>query len=90
MILFAGKSYTQPQIAVTLSKLMERSDKLGDAPGVPALTSLDRETWAHIRSHIMSLSKRNGQILDDIQSAVIVMSLDDAEPKVRVVCTNFD
>lgn len=44
--------------------------------GVPLLTNDDRTTWARNRSHLMELSENNRLLLEEIESAVTMFSLD--------------
>lgn len=46
---------------------------------IAALTSNDRDTWAHAREE---LEKSNAEVLKLIDSALFVLSLDDDEPKI--------
>lgn len=62
---------------------MENCERMGRSSGVAALTSLDRDTWAHIRGHMIEMSQSNRRIMIDIESSVLVLSLDDSKPKVR-------
>ena len=51
------------------------------APGVAALTSLQRDEWADARLHLCSLSSSNQKNIDDIESALLVFAFDDISPR---------
>ncbi|XP_055618066.1 peroxisomal carnitine O-octanoyltransferase [Toxorhynchites rutilus septentrionalis] len=44
--------------------------------GVPLLTNDDRTTWARNRNHLIELSENNRKLLEEIESAVTMFSLD--------------
>ncbi|TIA85373.1 hypothetical protein E3P99_04015 [Wallemia hederae] len=54
------------------------SDHKGDAVGV--LTTENRDTWSDARHHIQSLSKSNSESLKAIDSAAIIVALDESSP----------
>lgn len=68
---------------------MEICNSLGDAPGVAALTSLDRDTWADVRDHMIGISQSNRRIMLDIESSVLVLSLDDSNPEVSWIMSSI-
>lgn len=49
-------------------------------PGVPILNSDERTNWARNRNHLIELSGDNAKLLKIIESAALVVCLDDNEP----------
>ncbi|TIC02166.1 FACT complex subunit SPT16 [Wallemia mellicola] len=54
------------------------SDKKGDAIG--SLTTENRDIWSDARHHIQSISKTNSESLKAIDSASIIVALDESAP----------
>ncbi|KAI0056558.1 acyltransferase ChoActase/COT/CPT [Artomyces pyxidatus] len=57
----------------------------GSHVGTPigALTSENRDTWAHARQRLVEASPQNAAALERIESAMIVVALDDSKPVSR-------
>jgi len=79
-----GKPYTPPQLAKALLLIREICRNRNEpAPGVSALTSLDRDTWADVRDHMIRISESNRSSLETIDTSIAVFSFDNASPSVR-------
>lgn len=48
-----------------------------EGEGIATLSELPRTDWAHARRHLMKLSSRNRDSLEDVETAVICMSIGD-------------
>nr|CAB3233914.1 peroxisomal carnitine O-octanoyltransferase-like [Phallusia mammillata] len=90
-----GKGYTPPQFEKSIEQIVEIcNNKKTEAPGMAALTSLNRDKWADVREHLISLSPVNKQNLSDIDTAVGVFTMDDHRADVtteimyNVLCGN--
>ncbi|KAL7417765.1 acyltransferase ChoActase/COT/CPT [Mrakia frigida] len=51
-----------------------------EGPAVGLLTSENRDNWTKARDHLISISKTNAETLEAIQSAIVVVALDDSDP----------
>ena len=47
-------------------------------PSVGVLTSLPRQEWGQAREHMMAISQKNKEILDEIEKAILFVTLDDS------------
>ncbi|XP_032868754.1 peroxisomal carnitine O-octanoyltransferase isoform X1 [Amblyraja radiata] len=71
---------TPPELLRQLTYIRECCNNEAEGPGVSALTAEDRTRWAKTREHLISLDPKNVAILDQIQSSLFILSLDDASP----------
>ncbi|XP_069770408.1 peroxisomal carnitine O-octanoyltransferase isoform X4 [Narcine bancroftii] len=78
--LYDNQILTPPEIFRQLAYIRERCNNETDGPGVSALTAEDRTRWAKTREHLISLDPKNVTILEQIQSSLFIVSLDDASP----------
>ncbi|RKP00863.1 hypothetical protein CXG81DRAFT_26448 [Caulochytrium protostelioides] len=75
----AGRRLSTAQLQTQYERIMQLADKRG--PAVGALTSAHRDVWADVRSHLVALSAKNRQSLDQIESAMFLVCLDDTRPE---------
>ncbi|XP_069504492.1 peroxisomal carnitine O-octanoyltransferase isoform X2 [Ambystoma mexicanum] len=76
-----GSILTPPELLRQLTYVQKRCHSEPTGPGVAALTSEERTRWAKSRDYLINLDPKNLAILENIQSSVFVVSLDDASPK---------
>ena len=74
--------------AADMQKQFERIQKLADQAGdeeypVGILTGENRDTWADARETIIKASPANQKALERIQSAIVVVALDEHKPVTR-------
>ena len=62
--------------------MVAQADKAGVGPAVGALTSENRDTWTEARKYLASLG-RNAHTLERIDSAIMIVPLDDTAPSSR-------
>jgi carnitine O-acetyltransferase len=70
------------QLQELISKVVAQADKAGAGPAVGALTSENRDTWTEARKHLTSIG-RNAHTLERIDSAIMIVPLDDTVPSSR-------
>lgn len=63
-----------------LRQVVKLADTKGDGVAVGTLTGEDRDVWTEARNHLVSLSPKNAEILKTVQSAIVVVNLDDKLP----------
>jgi carnitine O-acetyltransferase len=71
---------------LTLCRQIERIIEMaGDTPATPvgALTSDNRDNWTDARAALLAASPANAASLEAIESAMIVVCLDDTKPVTR-------
>lgn len=79
-----GKELSTAEIEALVEQIVAQSDKVnGAALPVGALTSENRDTWTKAREHLLSLGEINKTTLQRIDSAIIVVPLDDISPTSR-------
>jgi carnitine O-acetyltransferase len=75
----AGRSASD--LASAFRTVKSLADAAGPGTGLGVLTADDRDVWTETRRHVMSLSPANAQGIQDIESAILCVSLDDAKPQ---------
>ncbi|XP_078520524.1 peroxisomal carnitine O-octanoyltransferase-like isoform X2 [Lissotriton helveticus] len=78
--LHEGSLLTPPELGRQLDYIHKKCHNEPPGPGVGALTSEERTRWAKIREYLISLDPKNLTILENIQSSLGVVALDDASP----------
>ncbi|PWN27023.1 putative carnitine O-acetyltransferase mitochondrial precursor [Jaminaea rosea] len=78
----SGKELSAADIEAQLDKILAQASEPESTP-VGALTSDNRDKWLSSRETLMSASPKNKEALERIQSAVIVLCLDDLKPVTR-------
>ncbi|XP_078494503.1 peroxisomal carnitine O-octanoyltransferase-like [Ciona intestinalis] len=76
-----GEIYTPPEYYAMFKEIQEISIQR-KKKGVPvaALTALDRDTWADARDHLIAISPKNKEVLEEIETSLIITTLDDTSP----------
>lgn len=74
-----GSLLPKDQIHANLSAIMDQSHTKAEHP-LAVMTSEHRDTWASVRSHLVS-NPKNAQLLDHLDSALFGVFLDDRECK---------
>ena len=78
----SGCLITPPQYFSIFEKIRSLcAEKNVAGPGVAALTGLNRDDWADAREHLCNISTANQSILNAIETALLVTSLDDFSPR---------
>lgn len=80
----SGRELTAPEIEAQLAKIQESAEaSTADGTPVGALTSDNRDKWLASREALLAASPANKAALERIQSAVIVVCLDEQAPVTR-------
>lgn len=66
------------ELETSLKQVVEQADKLGEGLPIGALTGDNRDAWTDARDYISSLSETNASHFKTIQSAILVVCLDDS------------
>jgi len=77
-----GKEVSIADLESAIDKIIALADQ--DAVGVPigALTSENRDNWTEARKHLSSVGN-NAKTLQRIDSAIVIVALDDTAPTTR-------
>ncbi|XP_007424767.1 peroxisomal carnitine O-octanoyltransferase [Python bivittatus] len=76
-----GHILSPPELFRQLSYIQKKCQNEPEGPGLSALTSEERTTWAKTRDYLISLDPKNLSLLETIQSSLFVISLDDSSPQ---------
>uniref|UniRef100_K3WDH9 Choline/carnitine acyltransferase domain-containing protein n=1 Tax=Globisporangium ultimum (strain ATCC 200006 / CBS 805.95 / DAOM BR144) TaxID=431595 RepID=K3WDH9_GLOUD len=78
-----GSAVPDEQILANIDAILAQPLTTGsaDEPGVGLFTTLNRDTWANARDHLISSSGVNKASLEAIDSALFVVSLEHASPE---------
>ena len=77
-----GKLLLPPQLYSIFKQVQSICEQRGiSGPGIPALTALDRDSWAEARQHLTSISAKNERALNAIETSLYVTALDDTSPR---------
>lgn len=79
----SGQELSAAEIESQLFKITQQVPAQTEAHPIGALTSDNRDKWTASRKALISASPQNKQSLERIQSAVIVLCLDDLSPWTR-------
>ena len=73
----------QPQeLLIALQQIQTKVENQHQpSAGIPLLTNDERTTWAKNRDYLLNMSENNRKIIEEIESAVVMFSLDTHEPK---------
>ncbi|XP_037366516.1 peroxisomal carnitine O-octanoyltransferase isoform X1 [Talpa occidentalis] len=77
-----GSLITPPEILRHLTYIHKKCNSEPEGPGIAALTSEERTRWAKAREYLISLDPENLNLLEKIQSSLLVFSLEDSSPRV--------
>ncbi|XP_059155406.1 peroxisomal carnitine O-octanoyltransferase-like [Physella acuta] len=72
-----GEILTVPELQALLQQIRDHSSTLGPADGINFMTSEERTTWARARSHLVALNPKNYQVIEQIQTSVFALWLED-------------
>lgn len=77
-----GTELSAAELEVQIESIIAQA---GDAhgPAIGVLTSDNRDLWTDARAALLSAGQENAASLEDIESAMIVVALDDAKPVTR-------
>ncbi|XP_077978570.1 peroxisomal carnitine O-octanoyltransferase-like [Glandiceps talaboti] len=76
-----GEPVTAPEIQNQLAYIKSKCEGQPAAPGIGALTALDRTTWAETRQHLIEIDPDNRKGLHAIETSIICMVMDmDSSP----------
>ncbi|XP_006824922.1 peroxisomal carnitine O-octanoyltransferase-like [Saccoglossus kowalevskii] len=76
-----GKILSAPELQRQLQYIKSACDNKPSIPSVGMLTALDRTAWAEARTHLRQLDANNESILNDIESSLLMISLEDTSAK---------
>ncbi|KAI0345883.1 acyltransferase ChoActase/COT/CPT [Trametopsis cervina] len=77
-----GRELTAAELEVQIERIIQIA---GEEKGIPVgtLTSENRDVWTDSREALLAASPSNGASLEDIESAMILVCLDDIAPVTR-------
>ncbi|KAI0074058.1 acyltransferase ChoActase/COT/CPT [Panus rudis PR-1116 ss-1] len=77
-----GRELSAAELEAQIEKVIQLA---GEEKAIPvgALTSENRDTWADARQALLAASPANAASLEDIESAMIIVALDDSKPITR-------
>ncbi|XP_061441604.1 peroxisomal carnitine O-octanoyltransferase isoform X2 [Rhineura floridana] len=76
-----GYILSPPEIFRQLSYIKKRCHNEPEGPGLAALTSQERTSWAKTRDYLINFDPKNLSLLEKIQSSLFVVCLDEASPQ---------
>ncbi|KAI0763633.1 acyltransferase ChoActase/COT/CPT [Trametes elegans] len=78
----SGRELSAAELEAQIEKViaLAGSEK---APPVGALTSENRDTWTDARAALLAASPSNAASLEEIESAILIIALDDTKPVTR-------
>ncbi|KAL7976565.1 hypothetical protein Chor_008514, partial [Crotalus horridus] len=76
-----GHILSPPELFRQLSYIKKKCENEPEGPGLAALTSEDRISWAKTRDYLIRLHPKNLSLLETIQSSLFVICLDDSKPQ---------
>lgn len=78
----SGRELSAAELEVQAERVIQMAGS-EKAPAVGALTSENRDVWADARAALLAASPSNAASLESIESALIVVCLDDTKPATR-------
>lgn len=78
-----GVQLSLAELESQISKIISTASSAAPGPAIGALTSENRDIWAQARLALLSSSASNEEALRKIESAVIVVALDENKPVTR-------
>ncbi|XP_044280569.1 peroxisomal carnitine O-octanoyltransferase isoform X2 [Varanus komodoensis] len=75
-----GTILSTPELIRQFSYIQKRCHSEPEGPGLAALTSEERTTWAKERDYLINLDPKNLSLLEKIQSSIFTVCLDEASP----------
>ncbi|XP_032090545.1 peroxisomal carnitine O-octanoyltransferase [Thamnophis elegans] len=76
-----GHMLSPPEIFRQLSYIKNKCGNEPEGPGLAALTSEERTSWAKTRNHLIRLHPKNLSLLEKIQRSLFVICLDESKPQ---------
>jgi carnitine O-acetyltransferase len=79
----SGRELSGAELELQFNRIIEAA---GTTPGqypIGALTGENRDTWTDARKALLAASPENEQALREIESAMVVVALDDTKPITR-------
>ncbi|KAG9046645.1 Carnitine O-acetyltransferase mitochondrial [Tulasnella sp. UAMH 9824] len=81
-VIVDGVPLSTKELEAQIAKIVELAGS-EKAPAVGALTSENRDIWTDAREALLKVSPKNKESLERIESAIIVVALDDTKPVTR-------
>ncbi|KAI0643180.1 acyltransferase ChoActase/COT/CPT [Trametes meyenii] len=78
----SGRELSAAELEAQIEKVIALAGN-EKAPPVGALTSENRDTWTDARAALLAASPANATSLEEIESAILVICLDDTKPVTR-------
>jgi hypothetical protein len=79
--LHEGQLISPQEFMHALTLIRDRIENDDFQPGIPVLSCDERSSWHENRKHLKELSKENEKLLEIVESSILVVSLDDNEPR---------
>ncbi|KAL1702476.1 acyltransferase ChoActase/COT/CPT [Schizophyllum commune] len=79
----SGREYSAADLEAQINKIIQLAGDAADPHPVGALTSDNRDLWTDARAALLAASPNNANALEAIESAMIVVCLDDKKPVTR-------
>lgn len=78
-----GKEVSYAELEAQFNKIKALAGSEPSPVGIGAFTADNRDHWTENRVKLLSASPKNAELLEKIESAMIVVALDDASPVTR-------
>uniref|UniRef100_A0A0K3CET4 Nucleolar GTP-binding protein 2 n=2 Tax=Rhodotorula toruloides TaxID=5286 RepID=A0A0K3CET4_RHOTO len=78
-----GEWLSEKELEVLFKQVVDAAGSEADPHPVGALTAADRDTWTQARTNLIQHDAQNEKLLERIESAIIVVSLDSNSPYTR-------
>ncbi|GEM08286.1 hypothetical protein Rt10032_c05g2303 [Rhodotorula toruloides] len=78
-----GEWLSEKELEVLFKQVVDAAGSEADAHPVGALTAADRDTWTRARTDLIQHDAQNEKLLERIESAIIIVSLDSNSPYTR-------
>ncbi|KAJ7600807.1 acyltransferase ChoActase/COT/CPT [Mycena floridula] len=79
----SGQELSAAELEVQIERIIEAAGSTPSAVPIGALTSDNRDEWTDARAKLIAAGSLNAQSLEMIESAMIVVCLDDTKPVTR-------
>ncbi|XP_031570096.1 peroxisomal carnitine O-octanoyltransferase-like isoform X2 [Actinia tenebrosa] len=73
--------FTAPEIERSLQEIVKIASSKSPGPAVGVLTAGERHTWYELREHLKSLSPRNVNYLNEIETALFILVLEEHDAR---------
>ncbi|KAJ9106369.1 hypothetical protein QFC21_001515 [Naganishia friedmannii] len=71
------KGRSASDLAKALTEIKQKADSQGEALPIGALTADSRDAWTEARRHLLSVSPKNVEAIQAIESSILLVCLDD-------------